>query len=358
MPVDLLVTGTGSLAQAVLFDLMAIATAPLSVMVIGRRGDRLQWLSTAANARASAFGTAHRVAYRVVDWSAQGDLERAVEQSEPRLAFHAASLQSAWDLADPNDPWGRTVRAQGYAVTLPLQLDLAIRLAQALRSAAPRCRLVNACYPDATNEVLMRLGHDVLCGVGNIAILANVLAAQIAPDDNARLTLLAHHRQVACAIEGKLGTDAPRIWIDGDELAPAAVPDVRLPGDASLNLVTGATAARLLMAALGRLERHVCHAPGVLGLPGGYPIEWEAGALQLVLPPGVGIDEAVAWNRLAAHREGIMLDGDRVVLARREEGGATPLQASYDIRDIQAVAQRMLALKADLRGSSLERIGG
>jgi hypothetical protein len=327
-------------------------------MVIGRKRDRLQWLSTAANARASTFGTAHRIAYREIDWSSQGDLARAVRECRPALAFHAASLQSAWDLADAHDPWSRAVRTLGYAVTLPLQLDLALRLAQALRNEAPGCRLVNACYPDATNEVLTRLGHDVLCGVGNVAILAGVLGARMALDDNARLKLLAHHRQVACAIEGRLAADAPRIWLDGNELSASSVPDVRLPSDASLNFVTGSSAARLLMAALGRIERHACHAPGVFGLPGGYPIEWDGGTLRLALPPGMGVDEAVGWNRRAAHREGIALEGDRIVLVRREQGDESALPTSYEIGDVQAVAQRMLEVKADMRASYLERIGG
>ena len=47
------------------------------------------------------------------------------------------------------------------------------------------------------------------------------------------------------------------------------------------------------------------HAPGVFGHPGGYPIRFASGALELNLPDELTLEKAVAFNHLAAKGEGI-----------------------------------------------------
>ncbi|EIP88919.1 hypothetical protein A33K_15019 [Burkholderia humptydooensis MSMB43] len=71
----------------------------------------------------------------------------------------------------------RTPVSTAYGATLPLRLALALRVARAIGERAQSSRLVNACYPDASNEVLARLGHDVACSIGNVATLAATYAS-------------------------------------------------------------------------------------------------------------------------------------------------------------------------------------
>ena len=47
------------------------------------------------------------------------------------------------------------------------------------------------------------------------------------------------------------------------------------------------------------------HAPGVLGLPGGYPICVRRKSIELDLPAGISRDEAVEFNNLWARANGI-----------------------------------------------------
>ncbi|WP_162499485.1 hypothetical protein [Burkholderia mayonis] len=355
MPVDLLVTGSGSLAEAVLFDLMAMPALaePMTIVLAGRNVSRLAWLAQASNARACALDTHHRVACRAIDWDAPDDLARLVDDCAPKVVFHAASLQSMWEIASGGDAWAAEIRASGYGATLPLQLALALRVARAIGERRPSSRLVNACYPDASNEILARLGHDVLCGIGNIATLAATYAAQLGLDASSRLRMLAHHRQVAAAIAGLSRLHPPRVWIDGAAAsAPDALPDVRLPAGPSLNLVTGATGAQLIAAALGRVERYVGHAPGPLGLPGGYPVTFAGGRLELDLPPGLTQEDAVASNREWAREEGVMIDahgGVRIAPERAAGAGGTTLPLSYHIEEIEDIARHMMRAKADLQ---------
>lgn len=355
VPVDLLVTGTGSLAEAVLFDLMAMptGTGPMSIMLAGRNASRLAWLSQAANARACALDTRHRVAHRALDWDAPDDLARLIEACAPKLVFHAASLQSMWEIAGGDDAWAAGIRASGYGATLPLQVALALRVARAIGTHAPSSRLINACYPDASNEILMRLGHDVLCGIGNVATLAATYAGHLGLDASSRLRMLAHHWQITAAIAGQGRRHPPRVWIgDAAESRPDALPDVRLPAGPALNLITGATGAQLIGAALGRIERYAGHAPGPLGLPGGYPVVFVDGELQLDLPPGVTRDEAVACNREWGQEEGVTVDAHGMVRIASDQvagKGATALPRSYGIDEIEDIAQQMIHTKARLQ---------
>ncbi|AJX30747.1 Uncharacterised protein [Burkholderia oklahomensis] len=367
MPADLLVTGSGSLVEAVLFDLatMPAPAEPMTIMLAARNAGRLAWLAQAANARACALDTRHRVACRAIDWDAPDDLARLVGDCAPKVVFHAASLQSMWEIASGNDAWAAEIRASGYGATLPLQLALALRVARAIGERAPSSRLVNACYPDASNEILVRLGHDVTCGIGNVATLAATYAAQLGLDAPSRLRMLAHHRQVAAAIAGQSRLHPPRVWIDGAAAStPAALPDVRLPAGPALNLITGATGARLLAALLGRIERYAGHAPGPLGLCGGYPVTLSGGRLEVDLPPGLTLDDAVASNREWARDEGVTLDargGVRIARARaavegdegnegdEDDEGGTALPLSYRIGEIEDVARHILRVKADLQ---------
>jgi len=47
------------------------------------------------------------------------------------------------------------------------------------------------------------------------------------------------------------------------------------------------------------------HAPGVFGLVGGFPVRFVRGALELRVPDGLSLEEAVRFNNLAAKGEGI-----------------------------------------------------
>jgi len=356
---DLLVTGTGSLAEAVLFDLVTLPALgrPMRVVLAGRNAARLAWLTQAANARAFALDARHVFECRVIDWARQDDLARLLSQTRPNVVFHAASLQSMWEIAAGGDAWSAEVRASGYGATLPLQLMLALRVARAIGAHSPASRLVNACYPDASNEILARLGHEVVCGIGNVATLAAIYGAALRIDETAQLRMLAHHRQVSAAINGESHLHPPRLWIDAAPVAwpgvlPNALTDVRLPAGPSLNLVTGATGARLLAALLGRVERHVGHAPGPAGLPGGYPVVIDGGRLTLDLPMGMTIDVAIGLNREWGADEGVSLDSDgvvRIVTGQETGGDGSRVPDTYRIDEIEDVARRMLCIKTELQ---------
>src|SRR5437879_6059871 len=92
-PTDILLLGSGGFAARILFDLAATVTAPLAVAVAGRNRDRLDWLRTAANARAHMFGRPIRFSNRVIDLLDGAATAELFQAYRPAVIVQAASLQ-------------------------------------------------------------------------------------------------------------------------------------------------------------------------------------------------------------------------------------------------------------------------
>jgi hypothetical protein len=120
-----------------------------------------------------------------------------------------------------------------------------------------------------------------------------------------------------------------------------------------LNQVTGLTAALLLSALLtgAALDTSL---PGPLGLPGGYPVRLADGELELRLPPGLTVDDAVAHNQRWALADGVVVDGGRVRFsdtARAELAAVdADLAAGFDLTDLDAATRRLHEVRERLRG--------
>jgi hypothetical protein len=79
----------------------------------------------------------------------------------------------------------------------------------------------------------------------------------------------------------------------------------RLHPGTLLNYFTASTAISLLSGLLDKTSQVHTHAPGVSGLPGGYPIRVSSGRVSLDLPTGLSAGKAIAFNIKAARLDGI-----------------------------------------------------
>jgi hypothetical protein len=203
----------------------------------------------------------------------------------------------------------------GYGLTLPLHLVLAQRVGRAAADVVPDALFINACYPDAANAVLVSAGLPVLCGIGNVAILAAVMAADM-KIRSTDLQMIAHHAHVAAAISGA-GDSLPflKAWHEGhsiDEESRRWVRGARLPSDQRLNLVTAAAAVGAVMSLLGMSGPLRTNLPGPLGRPGGYPVLVERGLVSLELPRGITESDALKLHDSAAAFDGVSVDAHGV----------------------------------------------
>lgn len=350
---DLLIVGSGSLASELC---LALSVQPdrLRVLVAARSAPALDEIVTLANARALALGGRVRIASRALRSYARGELAELGAAARPRVVVVAASLQSPWALADRKSRWARLVDEGGFGITVALQAALALAVGDAFAQTGLGAALVNACYPDAVNALLRARRIAVAAGIGNVAILAALLAAPAAPRE--RVRLIAHHAHVVALLRGQRVAGAiltrGRARVDANaSFEPLRHALARMPG-ATLNALTAVTALPLLRALLsgGSCEAHV---PGPLGLPGGYPVSVRRGTVALNLPPDVSRANAVASNRRAAFADGVVVSEDGAVTfsgrARRELAAYSPaLARGFHARDAEFAAAEFVRLREAL----------
>lgn len=350
---DVLLLGSGAFAARIAFDLAAAARQPTRVVVAGRNAARLAWVRTAANARSVIFGGPARFETEMADLLQPDGAEALLRRVRPSVVVQAASAQTGNVIAAGGDAWTRLVAEGGLSATAVFQAVLSVRIARAVRDAHPRAHLVNCCFPDVVNPMLAALGLPVTCGTGNVGILANAFAGSLGRP----VRVLAHYQTLAAwrhPPEARCGP-APRAWIEGQEVADvfAQFHDVQLTTEPSLD-ISGAAGVPLMLA-MAHGHGWNGHVPGPLGLPGGYPVRWQDGALALDLPAGVSRDEAVAWNATFETRDGIVLEGTRVRYTGRLHEALrqydTAVADGFDLRDLDAACGAMTALRARLRAA-------
>lgn len=234
-------------------------------------------------------------------------IEQLLRHIRPNLVLHVASLDSPWHRKE-GSLWADLIRRAGFGLSLPLQAALVTKVAKVMAHCAPDCALVNASYPDAVNPILRALGFDVLCGVGNIGILAAVLEEYAATGEP--ISILAHHSDVSQIARSSVPTTGRvRVWVGNTETKQddAAFDAVRQIRGEELNQITGATIAKLLQQ-LASGESFRCHVPGPNGLPGGYPVQFSDVAVSLDLPAALTREEAIAHNQESARVEGVFVE--------------------------------------------------
>ena len=351
---DILLLGTGSFAARIAFDIAATARTPTAIVIAGRNEPRLEWLRTAANARAAIFGTPARVTTQVADLLQDDAPARLIAARRPTVVIQAASIQTSAVIATTGDAWSRLVAEGGLSATAIFQAVMSAAIARAVRDHHPAAHMINCCFPDVVNGMLAALGLPVTCGTGNVAILANAFAGALdAPGD---LRVLAHYQNLATwrrpAAERQ--GPAPRVWRGGQEMADVfeRFSAVQLTPEPAIEISGAAGVPLVLAMAAGEDWRG--HVPGPLGLPGGYPVRWHNGALALDLPSGVTQADAVAWNAGFEAANGLVLDGTRVRytgrLQERLHAVSRDIAAGFDMADLALAHGAMGDLRRRLQG--------
>jgi hypothetical protein len=193
----------------------------------------------------------------------------------------------------------------------------------------------------------------VSCGVGNVAILGAVFGSA---EPSAAVKVLAHYQTIGpwrMPREDRRGP-APRVWISAEEVTDvfAKFAEVKLTPEPVIE-ISGASGVPLIVAmATGKAWQG--HAPGVGGLPGGYPAALRDGALDLDLPPGLSREEAVEWNARFERENGLALfDGGKLrytgVLEERLREVSPDLAAGFQIGELDQVHEAMVELRARLQ---------
>lgn len=349
---DILISGTGGFAARIAFDIAAAAREPIEVIIAGRNFERLNWLRTAANARAALFGATARFATHEIDLLAPDASDVLLTATDPRIVVQAASIQTSQVIAQSGNAWTGLVAEGGLSATAVFQALISARVAAAITRAGKPVTLVNCCFPDVVNGMIRAMGHDVSCGMGNVAILSNVFAGSAATPAGAEVKVLAHYQNLAAwrRRPEERGGRAPRVWLGGEEVADvyARFADIQLTPEPVIE-ISGASGVPMLLAMAG--GRHwQGHVPGPDGLPGGYPVKLVGGRLELALPPGLLREEAIAWNTSFEASNGLVVSSDGTatftgILGGRIAGHIPELRDGFDVHELEAVCETLLGLR-------------
>jgi hypothetical protein len=352
---DILICGTGAFAERILCDIAASAAEPLTIVVAGRNIERLDWLKTAANARAVVFGRPVSVESQQVDFRSEDATARCLSALQPRVVVQSASAQPSSVIGVSEDAWSRLVAQTSFSVTALFQAYLSIRVARAVKAHAPQAHFVNCCYPDVANSILKALELPVSCGLGNIAILASVFSAH-SRGRTLPVRVLAHYQTVTPwrqPCEHRKGRP-PRVWLGDNEIADvfATFADVRLTRAPVIEISGAANVPMLLAMAAGKSWSG--HAPGPGGLPGGYPVALKNGVVDLDLPKGLSRTEAIAWNAEFERTDGLYVSDDKRLeftgnLHDRLSELSPSLATGFAIADFDVAHDELAALRARLK---------
>lgn len=319
------------------------------VVVIGRREAAAADACHVAATRAAIAGRGSAVRFEPAVAGGPAAIADALGACAPSGVLVCASTQSPWERLSAPSAWTELVRRAGFGITLPFQAELALAAGAALPAGT---WLVNACFPDAVNPVLAARGVPVLCGVGNVGILAAGLQAALELPDQSRLRVLGHHAQLHQPASPE---DEALVWLDDEPVAGVGtlLAAQRAADRTELNHITGLSTALVVSALLTGAELHT-NLPGPGGLPGGYPVRVRGGRVELRLPPGLTRAEAVAHNQRWALADGVVVDGASALFpeaAGKElsAAGLAELASGFELDDLDAVTRRMHELRERLR---------
>jgi hypothetical protein len=352
---DILICGTGGFAARIAFDIAATANEPVHVTLAGRNRERLNWLRTAANARAALFGKRARFDTDAIDLLAPDTADALLAATGPRIVVQAASIQTSQVIAQTGNAWTRLVAEGGLSATALFQALISSRVASAITRTGRSIPLVNCSFPDVVNGLIKALGHEVMCGMGNVAILSNVFAGSASVHVGADVKVLAHYQNLAAwrRLPSQREGRSPRVWIDGQEVEDVFTrfADIQLTPEPVIE-ISGASGVPMLLAlAAGRGWKG--HAPGPDGLPGGYPVALRSGRLELDLPSGLTREEAISWNASFEMAKGLTVSPQGDVrfhgeLRRLIAQHRPSLAEGFLVGELEKVCEEMLGLREAL----------
>lgn len=287
-----------------------LAKAKLDQLVLS------DWNAQAAAPRAAMLGNCHgaRVSFEQIDGQDKAALEALVRKAEPDLIVQCASLISPWSIIGNPHPVAQKLSSAGIALQIPAQLPILKNVMDTVCQLGLEIPVANMTMPDILHPVLDALGMAPTIGLGNVSIhhlrVRHRLIERDDYDDGEMLRMLGHHCQVydvMRAIEPDAEADRVRVFLgqDGKRADHLAYEGVPFQAGQIYNEITAASALPILIALLPGAERLQFSAPAPRGLPGGYPIVIDRGEIALDLPPGVSLDDAVAFNSHQGKRDGV-----------------------------------------------------
>ncbi len=319
----ILLVGVGELGGLVLEILSRIPGIP-EIVTADTNADWAVRKSNSAIEGASYMGLYPSISFRDIDLLDVDRTAALVAELEPTVIFNGTTLQSWWVVNElPGAVREKLYRDHcGLGPWSAMHIALTAQLMKAVRASGVDTRVVNSAYPDVTNPSLARVGLAPTVGIGNgdlIAPYVQKTAAELlgVPMRNVSVQMVVHHYHAYTWCRAGTGHDAPhylKVMVGADDVTPelgdmsefiAELPRHAMrPAGRHGQFVVAASAVKNIMAIVNDTQE-LTHAPGPMGLEGGYPIRLGRRGATVVPPKGMSVDQARALNVGAQRFDGI-----------------------------------------------------
>ena len=372
----ILIIGCGVLGGDVL-DFLTQKANRYEIFVAARDEEQLSRRINLARYAAMNLGVVTPIRAVAMDLMNIDQTAETIASINPDVIFNATTLHSWWVITQlPQEAFQKLDRARG-GVWTPMHLVLVRRLMKAVRQANVKSTVVNSSYPDVVHAALSAEGLSPTVGIGNIAnavpgirlATAHLLNCDVTEID---VRFFAHH-YLSYRMPSTGRTDGSpyhlTIYRNGKE-----VPLGQVDHDAIFELVGSrfrrvkglagqavtASSATAVLRAIADDENRVVHAPGPLGLVGGYPVRLGASSISIDLPTGLSLDAAIDINRGCQKYDGIRdIDKDGTVHYTAEAAGVMREELGFDcdsleLDECEERAEELASKFAEFRSRALD----
>jgi hypothetical protein len=313
----ILFVGLGNLGSQV-FDLFVLRARGGDQFLVG--GRNLEYLRERTNWTADAalqLGIPVKVDATYLDVWDRDQTAQIISSFKPDVIFSSMTVQPSSAISQLPQPYFKTLAQARGGPWMPLTLVLVHRLMQAVKQTGLEPVVLNGGTPDNSHTVLDKVGLAPTSGIGNIAntipSIRKAVAAQLhQPSEDIQVLLFAHSYVVQSLRVGFPGGGPFHLTalVNGenvtDQLDLTALFRI-LPASLEheyTQLLTAASAVTVFDA-LTQKTPIIVHAPGPKGLPGGYPFRIGDKGLEIVLPQGLTLQEAIRINQEGQRFDGI-----------------------------------------------------
>jgi len=281
-------------------------------------------------------GLATSMSFEQLDVSDVSRTAEFLRSAKPDCVISCTSLLSWWVPQSqlPADVFRRIDEA-GFGPWFPLHFALLYKLMLAIRESGLSPAVVNCSYPDATNAALGKIGLAPTLGVGNCDLFypefhwmtaRHVGGSPLDVDayfvgDHFMAHVLNQFQSTAnvpyflkLVYRGKDVTEDVAEKHGGKDATVVAA-NRYMPKGAADHFLVAASAVKNVVGLLDGSDR-LAYSPGPGGLPGGYPIRFVNGGVDVVLPDEISLEQAIRINRESGRGDGVeeIRDDGTVVL--------------------------------------------
>lgn len=314
-----MICGLGSLGELVL-EFLARTPSISEIVALDINGERGLQKVRGIKAGALLQGYHSQIRFIELDLHNEEEMRQELREVCPSVIVHTASLSPWLDLSKVHVELREKIERTAPAVRLPLLLTLTYKLMKAVRSSDISTSVVNASLPDIVNPMLAKINLAPTIGFGNIELiipgLKNVISEAFrVPTNSVSVFLVAHTFHSAMFREYTPVSRLPfflKVLVDDVDIT-RKIDVTKVLAEASEYIPVGyvdrlsmvASSAVKNVVAILNDTRELTHSPGPVGLPGSYPVRLGCKRVEIVLPEGLSLEQAVEINTVAQRAGGV-----------------------------------------------------